>query len=443
MKITVNIKTGAETIIKTLKLAGFQAYLVGGCVRDSLLGKTPIEWDITTSARPEEVSRLFKKAIPTGIEYGTVTILLTDGQYEVTTFRSDEKYVDGRHPANVHFTTDIHADLARRDFTVNAIAYDPATDQLIDDHAGQTDLKKKLIRTVGAATARFSEDGLRPVRACRFAAQLGFEIDNATLAAIPGSLATVKKVSVERFHDELIKMLAAAKPSIGLEYMRRSGLLEIVLPELNACVGVEQPPEFHPHDVYWHSLYSCDAAPQDNLTVRLAALFHDLGKPACKEGFTFYNHDKVGAEITERLMRRLKFSNDETGRVVNLVASHMFDYSAKWSDAAVRRFIRRIGGVGNVPNLFLLRQADVQAMRQNIGTDYLVELQARIDRIIADENALHVKNLKVNGQDIMRTLGIPPGPKVGQVLNDLLEKVLDEPNLNERETLLKLIRSYA
>ena len=437
------IKSGAAEIIRILQSKNYQAYLVGGSIRDLLLGLTPKEWDITTSARPEEVSRLFKKAIPTGLEYGTVTVLLADGQYEVTTFRSDEKYVDGRHPANVRFTTDIHADLARRDFTVNAIAYDPATDKLIDDHAGQADLKKKLIRTVGAATARFSEDGLRPVRACRFAAQLGFEIDSATLAAIPGSLATVKKVSAERLHDELVKMLAADKPSIGLEYLRRAGLLEIILPELVTCVGIEQPAEFHPHDVYWHSLFSCDAAPKDNLTVRLAALFHDLGKPACKEGFTFYNHDKVGAEIAERLMRRLKFSNDEIDRVVNLVASHMFDYSSKWSDAAVRRFIRRIGGVENVPDLFLLRRADVQAMHQNIGTDYLVELQARIDQIIADENALQVKNLKVDGQDVMRTLGLKPGPKVGQVLNDLLEKVLDDPNLNERETLLRLIRSYA
>jgi len=437
------IKSGAAEIIRILQSKNYQAYLVGGSIRDLLLGLTPKEWDITTSARPEEVSRLFKKAIPTGLEYGTVTVLLADGQYEVTTFRSDEKYVDGRHPANVRFTTDIHADLARRDFTVNAIAYDPATDKLIDDHAGQAYLKKKLIRTVGAATARFSEDGLRPVRACRFAAQLGFEIDSATLAAIPGSLATVKKVSAERLHDELVKMLAADKPSIGLEYLRRAGLLEIILPELVTCVGIEQPAEFHPHDVYWHSLFSCDAAPKDNLTVRLAALFHDLGKPACKEGFTFYNHDKVGAEIAERLMRRLKFSNDEIDRVVNLVASHMFDYSSKWSDAAVRRFIRRIGGVENVPDLFLLRRADVQAMHQNIGTDYLVELQARIDQIIADENALQVKNLKVDGQDVMRTLGLKPGPKVGQVLNDLLEKVLDDPNLNERETLLRLIRSYA
>lgn len=303
-------------------------------------------------------------------------------------------------------------------------------------------MKDKIIRTVGSPADRFREDGLRPIRACRFAAQLDFEIDQATLEAIPKTLEIVKKVAPERVHDELIKMLSADRPSIGLEYMRQSGLLQLILPELASGFGVEQPPEFHPYDVYRHSLYSCDAAPKNNLVVRLAALLHDIGKPSCKEGFTFYNHERVGTEMAEQIMRRLKFSNDEIEKVKNLIINHMFDYSSQWSDAAVRRFIRRIGGLGNVKDLFLLREADAKAMKNVIGIEYLCELQRRIDKIVEEENALHITDLKVDGNDVMKVLKIPPGPKVGQVLNDLLEKVLDDPKLNERETLLELIKTY-
>jgi poly(A) polymerase/tRNA nucleotidyltransferase (CCA-adding enzyme) len=438
----IRVNQGAAGIIRELKTNGFQAYLVGGCVRDTLLGKEPAEWDITTDARPDQVMKLFQKVIPTGIEYGTVTVLLPDGQYEVTTFRSDERYVDGRHPSNVKFTNDIHKDLSRRDFTINALAYDPEKDLLIDDFNGQKDLKDRLIRTVGNPMERFSEDGLRPVRACRFAAKLEFEIEKNTFAAIPQALAVVKKVAPERIHDEMVKMLSADKPSIGFELMRKSGLLRLVMPELEDCYAVEQPPKYHKYDVYWHSLYSCDAAPRDNYQLRLAALLHDIGKPKCKVGFTFYDHDRVGVEMAEEILRRLKFSNEDIRKVASLIGNHMFDYSSEWSDAAVRRFIRRVDGVENVKDLFILRQSDAKAMEQEIGSEYLSELQSRIDKIIAEENALHVKDLKVDGNDVMNILKIGPGPKVGQVLNDLLEKVLDDPALNERETLLELIKGY-
>jgi poly(A) polymerase/tRNA nucleotidyltransferase (CCA-adding enzyme) len=438
----LSVKDGAKEIIKQLKASGFQAYLVGGCVRDSLLGKEPEEWDITTSARPEQVSRLFEKVIPTGIDYGTVTVILPDGHYEVTTFRSDEKYVDGRHPSNVSFTEDIHRDLARRDFTINALAYDPENDLLIDDHNGREDLAQKKIRTVGDPAERFSEDGLRPLRACRFAAALDFQIDPETLAAIPATLEIAKKVAAERVHDEIVKMLSADRPSTGFELMRKAGLLRWFMPELENCFGVEQPPQFHKYDVYWHSLYSCDAAPKDNYIVRLAALLHDIAKPTCKVDYTFYDHDRAGVEMAEKALKRLKFSGDDTARITNLIGNHMFDYSSEWSDAAVRRFLRRIGGVGNVKDLFLLREADAKAMENEIGIEYLKELQKRIDRIIEEENALHISGLKVNGDDVMRELKIPPGRKVGEVLNALLEKVLDDPKLNQHETLLKLIKLY-
>ena len=437
------VKEGAVNIVKILKAQGAQAYLVGGCIRDSLLGKEPEEWDITTSARPDEVMKLFAKVIPTGIEYGTVTVMLPDGQYEVTTFRSDERYLDGRHPANVKFTDNIHKDLSRRDFTVNALAYDPLSDELIDDFAGQKDLKSKLIRSVGDPLERFSEDGLRPVRDCRFAAKLEFEIEKGTFAAIPGSLEVVKKVALERLHDELVKMLSADKPSIGFELMRKSGLLKLILPELEEGYGVEQPPQYHKYDVYWHSLYSCDAAPKNAVILRLAALLHDIGKPKCKEGYTFYNHDQVGAEMAENALKRLRFSGDDIKQVANLIRNHMFEYSSEWSDAAVRRFIRRIGGVENISGLFQLRRADARAMEREIESEYLIELQKRIDKFIAEENALDVSDLKADGNDVMQILNIPPGPKVGQVLNELLEKVLDDPKLNKREALLELIRSLA
>ncbi len=435
--------SGALQIIKTLKSHGHQAYLVGGCVRDLLLDLAVKEWDITTSARPEEVSQLFHKVVPTGIEYGTVTCLVDDGTYEVTTFRSDEKYVDGRHPSNVAFTDDICKDLSRRDFTINALAYDPETGELIDNFDGQSDLKKKLIRTVGDPIERFSEDGLRSVRACRFAAKLEFKLVKDTLAAIPKTLAVTQKVAPERLHDELVKMLAADKPSIGFELMRQTGLLKLILPELEECVDVAQPPNFHKYDVYWHSLYACDAAPKNNLSLRLAALLHDVSKPACKVDMTFYDHDKQGAALTEKILKRLKFSNAEVKKVSNLVSHHMFNYTPEWSDAAVRRFIRRIGGLRNVADLFAVRRADTSAMASEIGVSYLAELQKRIDKIVAEEQALDVGDLKINGEDIMKTLKIKPGPKVGQVLHQLLEKVLDEPKLNERQTLIELIKKHA
>lgn len=435
------IPGGALKILSTLKEKGYQAYLVGGCIRDLILGIPVEEWDITTSAKPDEVAGLFTKVIPTGVEYGTVTILLSDGEYEVTTFRSDERYVDGRHPANVTFTDDIHKDLSRRDFTMNALAYDPESKELIDDWGGQKDLKNKLIRAIGNPIERFSEDGLRSVRACRFAARLEFKIEKETLAAILKTIKITKKVAPERIHDELMKMLAADKPSIGFELMRESGLLKLIMPELEDCYAVEQPRKFHKYDVYWHSLYSCDAADPSNLALRLAALLHDISKPACKEGFHFYNHDQQGAGVAEEMLRRLRFSNDDIAKVSNLIKNHMFNYESSWSDAAIRRFMRRVG-VENLEDLFALRVADTQAMEREIDDAYLQELKGRIQKVIEEEQALHIKDLKVDGKDVMKILKIKPGPKVGEVLNALLEKVLDDPKLNQRETLLKLIKAY-
>jgi poly(A) polymerase/tRNA nucleotidyltransferase (CCA-adding enzyme) len=443
MKMFENIQfpSGAMSIIESLKEKGFKGYFVGGCVRDLLLGKTPSEWDITTDATPDQVSGLFQKVIPTGIEFGTVTVLINDQAYEVTTFRRDERYADGRHPASVTFSKSLDEDLSRRDFTINAMAYDPKTGEFVDRFSGTEDLKAKLIRTVGDPVLRFKEDGLRSVRACRFAAVLEFDIEEKTFMAIPDTLDITKKVAIERVHDEIVKMLSAPKPSIGFELMRKSGLLKLFIPELEDCLGVEQPPKYHKYDVYWHSLYSCDAAPQDNMICRLAALLHDISKPACKVDYTFYNHDKVGVDVAERILKRLRFGNDDIESISNLISNHMFDYKSEWSDAAVRRFIRRVG-MENIDNLFLLRKADTRAMEKEIDDSYLNELKSRIDKIIAEENALHIKDLKIDGMDVMRELDISAGPKVGEVLSALLEKVLDDPSLNEREKLLEMIKAY-
>ncbi len=437
-----NYPKGVLKIIETLKKKGHKCYLVGGCIRDLFLGKNPAEWDLTTDALPNDVTKPFKKVIPTGIDFGTVTIILDDGSYEVTTFRKDQKYVDGRHPSNVVFTKDLKEDLSRRDFTINALAYDPTNNEFVDEYNGVKDLEFKQIKAVGDPKERFEEDGLRSVRACRFAAQLDFQIEKKTKAAIQKTLKVTQKVAAERIGDEIKKMLLKAdKPSIGFELMLKTDLLEIIIPELVTCEKVEQPKEFHKYDVFYHSIYACDAAPKTSLEIRLAALLHDISKPACKDGDHFYGHDQKGADVAEEILKRLKFSNQIIKKTKNLIKNHMFNYATNWSDSAVRRFMRRVG-VENTKDLFLLRLSDTKAMEREIDSAYLMELQGRMDKIIDEENALHISDLKVKGEDVMQLLNIPPSPKVGVVLGYLLEKVLDDPSLNEKEKLIELIKEH-
>ena len=344
-------------------------------------------------------------------------------------------------PRTSRFSTSLKDDLSRRDFTINAIAFDPIADELVDEFGGIRDLKNKLIRAVGDPVERFSEDGLRPLRACRFAAKLNFNIEPKTFKAISRCLKTAKKVSVERVHDELMKMMEADKPSIGLELMRRSGLLKLYIPELLKGVGVKQPKPFHKEDVYLHSIHSCDEAPKGKPTLRFAALLHDISKPSCKVGMTFYDHENVGALTAEKIMRRLKFSNASIEYAKALIRSHMFNYSYDWSDAAVRRFINRVGPA-YVDDLFELRRADVRSMGRKADTEGPRSLKARVKRVMDEQNALHVKDLKIDGNDVMKTLAIPPGPRVGEILGALLEKVLDDPSLNSRKTLLEMVKTF-
>ncbi len=442
IRISVNLKSFSSFFFRQ----GFQCYLVGGAVRDALLSRKVVDYDIATDALPEDVMKMFYRVIPTGIKHGTVTVLFKKTTFEVTTFRIESDYRDGRRPESVIFTPSILEDLKRRDFTINALAYDLKTGELLDPHEGREDLKKGIIRAIGNPDERFGEDGLRPVRACRFAAQFNFKIETETFSGIRRSLETVTRVSAERIGAELVRLLAAEKPSIGFKAMLESDLLELLIPELSLCGGVEQG-EPHCFDVFEHLLFSCDAAPRDNLIVRLAALFHDLGKPETRlkddEGhLSFHGHEKLSARMASEITRRFKFPNLIIERTAHLIREHMFNYTEEWSDAAIRRFIARVGEM-NIPDLLSLRRADQIGRCGNREVSYpLIKFEKRILKVLAGERALTIKDLKVNGKDLMDLLSIPPGPRVGLILNYLLESVLDDPHLNRRQALLEIARSF-
>ena len=421
--------------------AGFSAYLVGGAVRDWLLGKQGTDIDIATDALPEQVRRLFKKTIPTGIEHGTVTILYKGEKIECTTFRCESDYTDGRRPDSVQYVRTIEEDLSRRDFTMNAAAVSLKDGSVIDPFGGVKAIKAKQIRAVGNPVLRFTEDGLRPIRCIRFSAQLGFSIEENTFKAISETLNVCKKISIERFRDEFVKILQTENPVHAFTLMETTGLLSLFLPELAKCRCVEQKGR-HRFDVLDHNLLACSAAPKDDLTVRLAALFHDIGKPSVRSvneygDYTFYKHEQVSAALTEKIMKRLKFSNKETEAVCRLVRLHMFHYTEDWSDSAVRRFMAN-AGTENIPQLFALRRADSFAITGTKADPFrLLSLQKRIDAVLAEKNALTLKDLAVNGNDLI-ALGIPKGQKIGIILKKLLETVLEDPAQNTKEQLLKI-----
>ncbi len=422
---------------------GFQVFLVGGAVRDLFLEKKAEDWDVATNALPEEVATLFKRIIPTGIEHGTVTIPFREKMIECTTFRTETGFSDGRRPDSVSFHSTIEEDLARRDFTMNAIAVSLPEGNIVDPFGGRTDIKAGIIRSVGNAAERFSEDGLRPLRAVRFASQLGFMIDGPTLSAIEPALPVTSRVARERIRDELIKILVSPVPSKALRFMEITRLLRLILPELAACRGIEQK-GMHRHDVLDHLLASCDAAKPVNLELRLAALLHDIGKPRVRaigpDGqYTFHNHEAESERITASIMERLRFSLKTQKKVCHLVSQHMFHYESTWTDAAVRRFIVRVG-LDHITDLFALRRADSTGINGTSADPLLLaEFQDRIDSLLEMEHAFKLKDLKVNGNDLLAA-GLTAGPQTGLILNELLEAVLEDPSLNTRERLLEIGR---
>lgn len=443
---------------------GFEAFLVGGAVRDILLGKTAHDWDLTTNARPQDVMKIFHRVIPTGIKHGTVTVHFMKKEIEVTTYRADQGYSDGRHPDRVIFADSIEDDLSRRDFTMNAIAASLKDGSLVDPFEGQEDLKNKIIRTVGNAHERFMEDGLRPVRALRFASQLNFKIEENTYNEIFKKEIQDKVISIslERFRDEFLKIMKSPKPSVGIKLLEDTGLLKLFIPELAEGRGVTQSDArgFHQFDVLDHNIYSCDGAPQDNYIVRVAALLHDVGKVRARtvsleddqdnlgqkiELIHFWKHELYSAEIAEKVLTRLKFSNAEIERICHLIKEHMFYYTSDWKDSSVRRFLVRVGKE-YLDDLFALRFADnygkncQKAAIESPVTQNILELKERIRKVEEEHSALSLKELKVNGRDLMAA-GIESGKKLGAILNELFQTVLDDPAMNDREKLLELAKN--
>ena len=434
----------ALALFRRLREPHGQAYLVGGAIRDVLLKRTgDPTLDVSTSLTPEQVMARFPRVEPIGLRHGTVLVIEPGVRFECTTFRREGAYEDARHPDVVSFTLDPLEDLARRDFTINALAFDPESGSLLDPFGGALDLEHGLLRAVGEAASRFHEDALRPLRAARFAATLELNLDPATEAALSGGLDRARRVAMERVREEWARLMSARAPSRAIELLRRAGLLALWMPELDACAGVTQN-RHHAYDVYEHSLKSCDAAPADKPRVRWAALLHDIGKPATRVirngDATFYGHEEIGAELANGVLERFRFPHDEREAIVHLVRQHMFDYHAEWSDAALRRWLRRVG-IDAVADLFDLRFADAIGNGLKLVTPRaLDDMHHRIERLLAQSQALNVLDLAVDGRDVMATLGLPAGPRVGDVLEFLLERVLEDPELNRHERLIGLMR---
>lgn len=437
----IKLPKHAENIIKTLEDAGFEAYAVGGCVRDSILGREPDDWDITTSARPEQVKKLFCRTVDTGIQHGTVTVLLGRESYEVTTYRIDGEYEDGRHPKGVVFTGSLKDDLCRRDFTINAMAYHPR-EGLVDCFDGMGDLSKGRIRCVGNARERFTEDALRMMRAVRFAAQLSFSIEEDTFAAIQLLAGNLAKVSAERIQVELIKLLCSPNPD-QMRELYRTGLSPVFFPEFDACMKTEQKNPHHCYTVGEHILHSLPGVRADKC-MRLAMLFHDIAKPETKttdeRGIDhFHGHAVLSEEMAKKIMRRLKLDTDTIVRVSRLVRNH--DRDIEPNKRCMRRAMASIGA-DLFPDLFDIKEADMNAQsdyQQKEKRDRLARMREVYAEVTAAGECVSLKELAVSGRDLIGA-GIAPGPELGNILSDLLELVLEDPARNTKEYLLGRIR---
>jgi poly(A) polymerase/tRNA nucleotidyltransferase (CCA-adding enzyme) len=437
--LALAVPKDVERVVQTLIANGFEAFVVGGCVRDALRGVDPQDWDVATSAKPDEIQRLFKRSLYTN-RFGTVVVSSGAHEIEVTTYRVEADYADHRRPEEVAFTESLHEDLARRDFTMNAMAWRPTPSggELVDPFGGRADLEAKIVRAVGDPAERFAEDALRMLRAVRFATVLRMRIEPRTADAIVANAQLAAVLSGERIQQELNKILLAERPSTGIRLLSDLGLLAVLCPELEVCKTIPQDKAVA-QDVFEHSLITVDATPPD-LVLRLAGLFHDVGKPETFADGHFHQHEFVGEAITRRVLRRWKYPKDTVTAVTHLIRHHMFWYQADWTGSAVRRFIRKVG-LDVIPDLFALRRADNIGSGVRVPRMYALEdLWTRVQEEIERSTAFSPHDLEIDGNDVMRELGIGPGPAVGEVIAAVFERVLDDPELNTRERLLALIR---
>ena len=439
--IKIEMPQAVKEIIETLEGAGFEAFAVGGCVRDAVIGRIPADWDITTSAMPEEVKALFTRTIDTGIQHGTVTVMVDHVGYEVTTYRIDGEYEDARHPKEVSFTSNLVEDLKRRDFTINAMAYNDRAG-IVDEFDGIGDLEKGVIRCVGNPLDRFGEDALRMLRAVRFSAQLGFDIDEATKEAIVALAPNLEKISAERIQVELVKLLTSNHP----DYLRvayETGITAVVLPEFDAIMNCDQKDALHEESVGEHTLKSLLNVEADKV-LRLTMLFHDFGKPMThsrtEEGVTrFFGHPDIGADLSREIMRRLKFDNDTTDKVKKLTAVH--DLFVRNAPNRVRRCMSKVGK-DLFPYFLKVRRGNILAWKEDAQEKALAELkelETIYEGILERGECVCIKELNVDGKDLM-VAGVKQGKQIGDILSDLLEVVLEEPEKNTKETLLAYVK---
>lgn len=433
-----------EEAIQKLENSSYEAYIVGGSIRDLILNKEPADYDITTNAQPNEIIGVFKdyKTILTGIEFGTVIVVLNGKNIEITSYRIEGEYRDGRKPSKVYFTGDLEEDLARRDFTINSMAYNKNIG-LIDPFNGRGDLKSRLIKTVGNPRERFAEDHLRILRAIRFASQLGFSIESNTYNACIEMASLLKSISIERIRDELFKILLSKKPSLGIGLMKDSKVLDVVLPELLPTIAFDQRNPHHDKNVFDHTLSVVDNTPPV-LQIRLAALFHDIAKPHTltvdEEGIGhFYRHEDVGAVMTRQLLNRLHCSNGLIKDVENLVKEHM-THHADYKDRGLKRLIARVGQ-NNIFHLLELQKADKISSNPYANIDYLMERKRQVQRILETKEPYEKKQLAISGNDILE-LGYQEGRVIGEILDLLMEKVLENPELNNKNDLIEIVSNF-
>ena len=428
-------------IIKNLQRHGYDAYAVGGCVRDSILNRKPEDWDITTSAKPEQVKRIFRRTVDTGIEHGTVTVLIGKDGFEVTTYRVDGLYEDGRHPKEVTFTSRLEEDLKRRDFTINAMAYND-DERLVDAFGGMRDLNYHLIRCVGDPKERFSEDALRILRAVRFSAQLAFPIEPETAEAIKSLAPNLEKISAERIQAELVKLLVSDHPE-RIQDACELGITKVVLPEWDDMVGVKQNTPHHKYDVAAHTVHALQNVKNDKV-LRLTMLFHDMGKPVMKTTDEngrdhFKGHAIASEQIAKTVMKRLKFDNDTIRKVTKLVAYH--DYRMEPTGANVRRAMHEIG-VELFPYYLAVRLADTKAQssyERRGKLENIIQIRELYRNVLRNKECVTLKDLAVTGTDLIN-LGIAPGKELGTLLNELLDMVIEDPAWNQKGKLCDYVK---